>query len=369
MEVKPYIDQLLTYLLTPAKWAYGMGVWFHNWLYDSKILEQKAFDIPVISVGNLTVGGTGKTPHVEYIIERLSDSYNIAVLSRGYKRKTSGFILASNTSTPEQIGDEPYQIFRKYGDRVKVAVTKNRKVGIEKIQKLFPDVNLVILDDAYQYRAIKPLVSVLLLDYHRPIDKDSLLPLGRLREPQHATERADLLVITKCPERMSPIDFRAYSKTFNSILSFQKLFFSSIFYNEIKPVFAEECPYPLSLESLSEEDSVLLVTGIAHPRSFVNYFKRFPVNVRVMRFPDHHNFTKDDLRKISKYFKGMEGKRKVIMTTEKDSVRLLHNPYFPYKLKKSIYYLPIKINMHSGMTGEILEDEIKAAIRQNSRIL
>lgn len=369
MDFKPYIDQIITYALTPFKWAYGVGVWFHNWLYDSNLKEQKSFDIPVISVGNLTVGGTGKTPHAEYIIESLADRFNIAVLSRGYKRKTSGFVLASKVSTPEQIGDEPYQIHRKFGDRIKVAVTKNRKKGIEIIRKLFPEVNLIILDDAYQYRAIKPLVSILLLDYNRPIDKDTLLPLGRLREPQHATERADMLVITKCPERMSPIEFRTYSKTLNSILSFQKIFFSTISYYEIKPVFTEECNYPINLETLTEEDSVLLVTGIAHPRSFVNYFKRFPFNVRVLRFPDHHNFTKDDLRRIKKFYSGMEGRKKVIITTEKDAVRLLHNPYFPYKLKKNVYYLPIHINMHSGLTGEILEDELEKAICKRNRIL
>lgn len=362
MDISPYIDKLLTYALTPAKWGYGAGVWLHNWIYDAKIKKQKVFDVPVISVGNLTVGGTGKTPHVEYIVSKLADKYNIAVLSRGYKRKTSGFILASPFSTPEQIGDEPYQIYRKFGDKVKVAVCKNRKKGIERILKLFPDTNLVILDDAYQYRSIKPLISVLLLDHHRPIDNDSLLPLGRLREPRHATERADMIVITKCPSHMSPLDFRTYSKTVNC-LRFQKLFFSSITYKEIQPVFPDNSPYSISLEALTENDSVLLVTGIAYPRSFVTYFKSFPFKVRVMRFPDHHNFTKQDLKKIRDYYASMDGKRKIIVTTEKDSVRLLHNPYFPYRLKPYVFYLPINITMHTGIDGDILEEQLEKAIR------
>lgn len=361
MDVKPYLDKFLTYALTPAKWGYGVGVWLHNWLYDSKILTQTSFEVPVISVGNLTVGGTGKTPHVEYIVSELVEKYKIAVLSRGYKRKTKGFVLASPTSTPEQIGDEPYQIYRKFDGKVNVAVCKNRKKGIERIMKLFPETELIILDDAYQYRKIKPLVSILLLDYHRPIDSDTLLPLGRLREPQHATERADMIVITKCPDRMSPLDFRTYSKSVN-FLNFQKLFFSSIYYKELKPVFPDNARYSVSLESLTEEDSALLVTGIAHPRSFVNYFKRFPFTVRVMRFPDHHSFSKFDLKKIKNYYKRMEGKRKVIITTEKDSVRLLHNPYFPHSLKPYIYYLPIRINMHSGIDGDVLEDQLEIAI-------
>ena len=362
MEVMPYFDRFISYLLTPAKWAYGLGVYVHNWLYDSGIRKQTNYKVPIVSVGNLTVGGTGKTPHVEYIVSELKDKYNIAVLSRGYKRKTSGFILASPTSTPSQIGDEPYQIYRKFGDRVKVAVDKDRKRGIAKLTKYFPEINLIILDDAYQYRSIKPLVSILLLDYHRPIDNDTLLPLGRLREPQHATERADMIVITKCPNMMSPIEFRTYSKSVKC-LRFQKLFFSSIFYRPIVPVFPESNNFPVGLESLTEEDSVLLVTGIAHPRSFVTYFKHYPFNVRVMRFPDHHDFTQADLKKINNYFKSMKGKRKIIITTEKDSVRMLHNPYFPLKLKSDIYYLPININMHSGIDGDILEEQLENAIR------
>lgn len=362
MDLKPYIDKLLVCAITPVKWAYGAGVWFHNWLYDSNLKKQKSYEVPVISVGNLTVGGTGKTPHVEYIVEQLSDKYNIAVLSRGYKRKTSGFVIASKYSTPEQIGDEPYQIFRKFGNKVKVAVGKDRKKGIDTLLKLFPNINLIILDDAYQYRGIKPLVSVLLLDYNRPIDNDDLLPLGRLREPQHSTERADMIVITKCPDMMSPLDFRTYSKTVNC-LRFQKLFFSSIAFKEFLPVFPDENPFNLNPETLTESDAVLLVTGIAHPRSFVTFFKKFPCKVRVMRFPDHHNFTKNDLRKIRNYFSSMEGKRKVIITTEKDSVRLLHNPYFPQRLKSQIYYLPIKIDMHTGIDGDILEEQLEKAIK------
>lgn len=363
MEAKPYIDSLITYILTPAKWLYGRGVWFHNWLYEAHIRKQASFDVPVISVGNLTVGGTGKTPHVEYLIDRLGEKYNIAVLSRGYKRKTKGFILASSVSSPEQIGDEPYQIYRKYGDRIKLAVCTNRKKGVERLLKLFPDINLILLDDAYQYRAIKPLISILLLDSNRPVDKDDLLPIGRLREPQHATDRADMIVITKCPEVMSPIDFRTLSKSIN-FLNFQKLFFSSVSYRDIKPVFAENSPYYISLESLTEQDSVLLVTGIAHPRGFVRYFKNFPCKVKVMRFPDHHDFSRKDIRNIKGTYVSMEGKRKIIVTTEKDAVRMLHNPYFPYKLKPYVYYLPIKISMHHGIDGDVLEEEIEKAIEK-----
>lgn len=359
------VDRILTYALTPVKWAYQSGVWFRNMLYDGNVLKQKSFDIPVISVGNLTIGGTGKTPHVEHIVGLFKDRYNIAVISRGYKRKTKGFILASSTSTPDTIGDEPYQIYRKHGDRIKLAVTKDRIKGIEKILKLFPETNLIVLDDAFQYRKLKPLVSILLLDSNRPIDKDDLLPLGRLREPQHASERADMLIITKCPDRMLPFEYREKSKTVNS-LSFQKMFFSSVKYKDLEPVFPDYSPYTASLERLTDKDSVLLVTGIAHPRSFVKYFKNYPFKVRIMRFPDHHNFTKKDMKAISSYYSRMEGKKKLIITTEKDAVRLLHNPYYPHRLKPFSFYLPIDVRMHSAFEGHILEDELEKAINSGS---
>lgn len=362
MFFKPYLDKVITYALTPARWVYGAGVWFHNKLYDDNIKKQKSFKIPVISVGNLTVGGTGKTPHVEYLIDQLEDNYNIAVLSRGYKRKTKGFVLASSVSTPEQIGDEPYQIYRKYKGRVKVAVAANRKKAIEKMLKLFPEINMVILDDAYQYRDVKPMVSILLLDYSRPIDNDALLPLGRLREPQHATERADIIIFTKCNKRLTPFDFRALTKSVNP-LSFQKTFFSSIEFQDLRPVFPENSPYSGNLENLTENDAVLLVTGIAHPRSFVKFFKGYPFKVRVMRFPDHHDFSKRDIQQIIRYFSKMPGKRKIIVTTEKDSVRMLHNPYFPYKLKPYTFYLPIRIRVHPGLNGESFEEELEKKIK------
>lgn len=362
MEMKPYIDKLITGVLSPAKWLYGAGVWFHNWLYDVNLKKQYTFDVPVISIGNISVGGTGKTPHVEFVIAKLSDKYNIAVLSRGYKRKTKGFILASSVSTPEQIGDEPYQIYKKFEGRIHLAVSKNRKKAIEKIMRLFPETNLILLDDAYQYRSIRPLVSILLLDSNHPIDKDTLLPIGRLREPQHSTDRADMVIITKCREHMTPIEYRAMSKTVN-LLNFQKLFFSSIDYKDLKPVFVENAPCYFGLDSLTNEDAVLIVTGIAHPRGLVNHLRKYPCKVKVMRFPDHHNFTRRDIKAIKHAYIQMNGKHKIIITTEKDAVRLLHNPYFPYKLKPHLYYLLIKINMHEGIDGDILEDEIEKAMQ------
>lgn len=359
--MKPYWDKILTAVLTPASWLYGTGVWVRNKIYDAGLIKEHEFDIPVISVGNLTVGGTGKTPHVEYIASRLADRYRIAVLSRGYKRKTKGFVLANANSSPDQIGDEPMQIYKRLGDRIKVAVCEDRKTGIRNLRQAYPDINMIILDDAFQHRKVKAKLSVLLIDYNRPLDSDNLLPLGRLREPGHAKYRADMLVVTKCPDLMNPIDYRMVSTELD-LLSFQKLYFSSYEYGSIKPVFPDDAPYSLHLSHLYEEDSVLLLTGIAYPRMFVKYFKRYPFNVRILRFPDHHQFSRRDIRHINRYFENMEGRRKIILTTEKDAVRIAYNPYFPQELKPYIFYLPIEVVMRHGIDGDDLIYDIESAV-------
>lgn len=360
--MKPYLEKFITGVLTPMSWLYGCGVWTRNKLYDTGIFKEHKFDIPIVSVGNLTVGGTGKTPHVEFLAQNLSHKYHVAVLSRGYKRKTKGFVVLNSKSTPDLVGDEPMQIFKKLGDKIKVAVCENRKEGIDKLRKAYPYINLIILDDAFQHRRVKAKVSVLLVDYNRMIDKDRLLPLGRLREPSYAKYRADMLIVTKCPENIKPIDYRMVDKELD-LLSFQKLFFSSYEYSDIKPVFPEESPYSVHLSSLYETDSVLLVTGIAYPRMFVKHFKNYPFRVRVLRFPDHHDFTRKDIMAISEYFEKLEGKRKIILTTEKDAVRLEYNPYFPESLKPLVFYLPIEVRLRHGLTGADFLEEISTAIK------
>ena len=361
--MKKYIDQLLTYVLTPASWAYGAIVWTRNKLFDTGVFKEKSYSVPVVTVGNLTVGGTGKTPHVEYIAEHLADRYNIAVLSRGYKRKTKGFILASARSTPEQIGDEPMQIYRKLGDRVKVAVCESRQKGIENLLEAFPEINLIILDDAFQHRWVRPKVSILLQDYSRPVYDDKLLPLGRLREQAHGLYRADMIIITKCREQMAPIDYRVIVKNLEP-MSFQKIFFSSYSYSSVDPVFPENEKFNVSLNALTEEDAVLLVTGIAYPHAFIRFFKRFPFRVKVLRFPDHHNFTRKDIEMIEDVFENMKGRRKVIITTEKDSIRLAYNPYFPAYLKPVTYFQPIEVVMKHGHDGEDFLDELEVLINK-----
>lgn len=354
-------DKIITGILTPASWLYGAGVWVRNKLFNAGILREEKFDIPVVGIGNITVGGTGKTPHVEYLAGILSSRMRIAVLSRGYKRHTKGFIIASSKSTPEQIGDEPMQIYLKLGMRVKVAVCESRREGIVQLMKAYPDLQLILLDDSFQHRWVKPSVSVVLLDYNRPVYRDRLLPLGRLREPAHNINRADMVIVTKCPETMSPLDYRLVSKELD-LMSYQHLYFSSYDYGGLLPVFPDDSPYQVSLGRLSERDGVLLLTGIAYPRHFVRHFKDYPFNMRVARFPDHHDFTRADIERIRQRFRSLKGERKIIVTTEKDAVRLAFNPYFPKDLKPFTFYLPISVHMREGLDGRDLVADLTEAL-------
>lgn len=356
-------DKLLTMALTPLSWIYGAVTEVRNKFFDWNILPSTEYDVPVICVGNITVGGTGKTPHVEFLVSHLCAEYNIGVLSRGYKRETKGFVLASPHSTPVSIGDEPYQIYRKFGRRATVAVCEDRRKGIKKLMDSVPDIDLIILDDAFQHRYVKPKAAILLMDYSRPVHDDRMLPLGRLRESVTAINRADFVIVTKCPPTMTPLDVRLWRKKLD-LMYFQKLCFSHVHYGELTPVFEEEARYSASLASLGEKDSVLLVTGIASPRGIVRYLCGFPFRLKVARFPDHHSFRRDDLEKIANKFKSMPGVRKIIVTTEKDAVRMAANPYFPQELKRFCFYQPISIRMSSQEESDSFLDDLRGVISQ-----
>lgn len=355
------IHKILPYILKPFAWLYGFITDVRNWLFDNNVLKSEEYDVPVISVGNITVGGTGKTPHVEYLVGALSPNRRTVVLSRGYKRKTKGFILANNRSTPESIGDEPLQIYKKFGNRIKVAVCENRRKGIREILRLFPETQLIILDDAFQHRYVNPKINIMLMDYSRPVYEDKLLPLGRLRESDHSVARADMVIVTKCPVNMPPLDFRLISKRLE-LMPFQKLFFSSIRYGLISPVFADDKPYDVELSSLTSKDTVMLVTGIANPRGFVRHFKPYPFRVVVSHFPDHYDFSREDLEEIYSKFKSIKGERKIIITTEKDAMRMSYNPYFPSALKPFVFYIPISVRMIRGLEEHDLIEEITREI-------
>ncbi len=333
--------------LLPFSWLYRFGVKFRNKYFEWGIYKSEEFPLPVISVGNITVGGTGKTPHVEYLIEVLSEKYKVAVLSRGYKRKTSKFTIADEKATSLTIGDEPFQIYRKYPNII-VAVDKNRRRGIRELMDLPKDKRpqVILLDDAYQHRYVKPSLSILLVDSNRLIYEDSLLPAGRLREPSSEKVRADMVIVTKCPEKFKPIDYRVISKRLE-LFPYQSLFFTSVLYDSLSPVFKENKGGKCSLENLRNKyDSALVVAGIASPKYLLAEIKENINHMESLIFSDHHNFSHNDITRIIKMFNKIQGERKIIITTEKDAVRLITNKSVSDEIKKTLFYLPVKITFN-----------------------
>ncbi len=335
------LRRTLSPLLLPFSLLYGIAVSVRNKLFDLKILKSTEFDFPVISVGNITVGGTGKTPHVEYLVELLSKKFEVCVLSRGYKRKTRGFLLADKNSTAKTIGDEPYQMYSKFKN-VNIAVDEDRVHGIHELKKQYPNLQAAILDDAFQHRHVKPGVSILLIDYNRPIYKDCILPAGDLRESSHSKKRANIVIVTKVPEDIKPIDKRLWIKKLK-LYPYQFLYFSSLEYGKLSPVFSEN-KKNLSLAEMKTSDaSVLLLTGIANPSPLVNEIKSGNNEVIHMQLPDHHKYSQNDLKTINHKFDKLSRKKKCILTTEKDAIKLEKLIDVDSNIKNSMYYLPIKV--------------------------
>lgn len=344
---------------------YGIGVGVRNWMFSRGILPSVEFDIPVISVGNIAVGGTGKTPHTEYIVDTFRYSRNIAVLSRGYRRHTSGFRLAGPRSTFEEIGDEPMQIYRKFGNSAKVAVCESRVKGIEKLREIDPKIDMIVLDDAFQHRHVHPALSIVLIDYAHPIYEDSLLPYGRLREPAGSLSRADIVVVTKCPPDVKPMELRIVRENLG-LYPYQSLFFSTFEYGEPMPVFPQEAEREIRLGMLGPSDSALSVTGIENPKPFIRHLRSNGLKVKIKRFSDHHQFNAHDLEAIERKFATLKGKQRYIFTTEKDSVRLRTNPDFPEKLKSVIYYIPIKVRFILGANEPTFESTVNQLLKQKN---
>jgi len=333
-------------LLLPFSWIYGMAVNLRNWFFNVGILKSKSYDIPVISVGNITVGGAGKTPHVEYLTSLLQDKMKVAVLSRGYKRKSHGYRLADADTTAADIGDEPLQMKLKHPN-VYVAVDKKRCHGIERLvgDEETKDTDVILLDDAYQHRYVKPGLNILLVDYHRLIIYDELLPAGRLREPQREQKRADIIIITKCPLNLKPMEYRVLYKTITP-MAYQQVYYTTIAYDDLTPVFGDKTK-TIAAGNVPQDTSVLLIAGIASPEQMVNDVKRFSTNIQTMIFGDHHNFKKKDVRKINETFESLPSP-KMIVTTEKDVARLINVSGLSDEVKAAMYVQPIHIEFMMG---------------------
>lgn len=315
----------LRFLLFPFSFIYYLITSIRNFLYDNQILKSYSFSIPIITVGNLSVGGTGKTPQIEYLIALLKDSYKTAVLSRGYKRKSSGFLLINKDNTYVDSGDEPMQYFKKFSN-ISVAVDEKRARGIQNLLRL-KETDVVLLDDAFQHRKVKGSYAILLTKYNDLFIKDFILPVGNLRESRRGAQRANAIVVTKCPENLPLKEQEAINNLFNTYNA--AVFFSKISYaSSIRGI------NEIAVNELSNY-KVLLITGIANPTSLLSFLKSNNVDFDHLEYPDHHNFIEKDILKIKKRYQEIATKNKLILTTEKDFVRL------EFKLN-NLYYLPIK---------------------------
>lgn len=355
--------------LRPLSWIYGLAVEFRNNLFDTGVLQQKEYPIPIICVGNLTVGGTGKTPHIEYLIRLLSDKYKVAVVSRGYKRKSNYLQVVQTNSDVNRVGDEPLQMKLKY-PKTTIVVDKDRRNAIDYLLKQSKDEqpDVILLDDGYQHRYVKPSLSILLMDSNRPIYEDILLPAGNLREPIRRKDRASIVVVTKCSENMQPINFRIIANGLD-LFPFQSLYFTSFVYHRLQPVFPSLNKETCSLDNIRKKH-VLLLAGIASTKSLEEKLSTKTYNLQTLFFPDHHFYDKGDVRVIEKQFATMPDD-KIVITTEKDAVRLQTLSYISDDLKENLYYLPIKVSFLEDIETESFNNKIINHVRnyqENSRL-
>lgn len=330
--------------LLPVSWTYGLGVWVRNEFFNYGLLHSQHYDIPVISVGNITVGGTGKTPHVEYLIHLLKERYKVAVLSRGYKRHTKGYVLANMQSTAHDIGDEPYQMKVKF-PKITVAVDANRREGIQHLcqDPVTRGVNVILLDDAYQHRYVRPSLNILLVDYNRPIFSDKLLPAGRLRESMHGKRRADIVIVTKCPPDIGMQEMRSIEEKL-SLEEHQSLFFTTMAYLELQPMF---CGENRPLQTLRADEHIMVISGIAEPRPMIKEIQQYCPNVTHLSFGDHHDFTENDIEQINTTFESLPYP-KIAITTEKDAARLATIDGLSDTLRQCLFILPIEVRFLQG---------------------
>ena len=335
-------------ILFPVAFVYWIVTWMRNYFYDKQIFKSKSFDLPIIAVGNLSVGGTGKTPQIEYLIRLLQDEFKVATLSRGYKRETNEFVLANNSTTVKEIGDEPFQFFTKF-PKIKVAVDANRTNGITQLLKLDNKPEVILLDDAFQHRKVKAGFYILLTTYSELFCDDFILPFGNLREPSLGKKRANMIIVTKCPADISELAMSEIKAKLNVNVP---VFFSRIEYDEL--AYSE-------IESIKSVDikqtEKTIITGIAKPFPFISHLKK--ENDLVLEFSDHHNFTKKEIDNIKEL-----ANNKTIITTEKDFMRLKGS-----LSKEQLFYLPIKslFLKDADVLDKIILDYVGKSSR-NSRV-
>lgn len=358
-----YLFAPVRVLLYPLSLIYGSVVWGRNRLYDSGFYSSVEFSVPVICVGNLSVGGTGKTPHVEYLIRLFQYRYNTATMSRGYKRRTQGFLLAGPDTNALRIGDEPMQYFLKFPELM-VSVAEERMTGIPKLLQQRPSTEVVLLDDAFQHRSVKAGMNILISDYARPFYDDKILPLGTLRESKDAYKRADVIIVSKCPDDMKVEEANEMRRQIQP-LEHQHVYFTKLNYQQ---------PYNLFTNDKSDISgkNIIMVSGIAKPEVMLNYLREKAKDVHVLKYADHHYYVSKDLEEIKEAYENWQVSDKVIVTTEKDAARLhLHAD----KLREwniPICVLPVEVSFlfNGGHDFDSFVNRyVEESIRENNLML
>ncbi len=356
------MNLFLRFLLAPFAIFYYLIILMRNKMFDIGLLKSENYTIPIISVGNISTGGTGKTPHTEYIINLLLSEFGdsqFAVLSRGYKRKTRGFLIVDNSHTHNDAGDEPCQYKKHFSNHnVIVAVDAKRRRGIRKLMQTYPDLKAIILDDAYQHRYVKPGLNILLTDFYKPLYRDRLLPFGNLREPRKSSKRADLIIITKSPPVISPIVRRDILQRLKPNRE-QKLFFSKIVYGNLTEINKDNQIVTKPLFS-----TIFLLTGIANPYPLEEHLKSISLQIETFHFADHHSYSDYDIKKILYNFDAHLSTNKIIVTTEKDTMRLQSNEILKLISDYPVFYVPIKVEPDKNDKNE-LHQIITEYVRKN----
>ncbi len=326
-------------------------------IYGLGLKSRTTFDIPVICIGNIAMGGTGKTPHTEFLVDFLKDNYKVATLSRGYKRKTSGFIIADESHQVTDIGDEPLQYYHNFNGDAIVAVDEKRVNGVEQLIRLNPDLQVVLLDDAYQHLAIKAGLYILLTDYFSPYYKDFVFPVGTLREQKSAAKYADIIVVTKCPKVLSPIVRDLYLSELK-LNPTQKVLFSYFTYGDLVPI--NQMAKDLNIGAVTQ---ILLLTGIVNPYPLKEYLNNKYYEIHSMVYPDHHEFTEKEIIDVRTTFKDIPTSKKAIITTQKDAMRLMSCNIDDLP----IFYVPLQVKFHAAY-DEVMKMEVSSFIKKAMKV-
>ncbi len=335
------IRQYFAVILFPLSLIYGMVVFFRNLFFDLGIWKSVRFQLPVISVGNITAGGTGKTPHVEFLLNLLSREFQIAVLSRGYKRKSKGFRMAVDGSTVEEVGDELMQIHNRF-PQLAVAADNDRVHGIGQLTIKFPGLQAIILDDAFQHRRVNPGLSIVLVDHTRPVFRDFLLPMGNLRESRCNINRADVVIVTKCPPEISEVQRREFIRRLR-LRHQQPVFFTGYQYGNILPVFRDKAEAFTMHPEKQHNPGILLVSGIANNKPLKDLLMTCTTQLISISFNDHHTYTPADIRAIERRFAEIPAGSGIIVTTEKDAVKFREMGGELKNISANLYYIPVEV--------------------------